>query len=287
MAFGDGSLCVTGNRCPRGGAISWDELVREVPAAEELVRRVLRGQAPARRAIDSVPNLFVDREKLLFESYPTVPVCGGRDVTIGIPRVLEFWDTMPFWSTFFSTLGFKVRVGTQHQGDVRARSGAVHSTPCASRPSLSTGTCANLVDAGVDRIFMPIITTVPTENTASTSEWMCAVVKGYPNVMRNSDNPESVSAFRSIRRCSTGTTRATETASSRRGARRPSISMPTWLPRRPSRPDRAQETFENQLQLRGRQVLETWREDGGYAVVIASARTTTTAGQPRAAQALL
>ena len=34
--------------------------------------------------------------------------------------------------------------------------------------------------------------------------------------------------------------------------------------------DRAQETFENQLQLRGRQVLENVREDGGYAVVIAS-----------------
>lgn len=46
--------------------------------------------------------------------------------------------------------------------------------------------------------------------------------------------------------------------------------MPTWLPRRPSQADRAQETFENQLQLRGRQVLENVREDGGYAVVIAS-----------------
>ena len=113
VAFGDGSLYVTGNRCPRGGAISWDELVREVPAAEELrPQGACEAQAPGtgRDRTAAAPNLFVDREKLLFESYPTVPVSGGRDVTIGIPRVLEFWDTMPFWSTFFSTLGFKVRV---------------------------------------------------------------------------------------------------------------------------------------------------------------------------------
>ena len=37
---------------------------------------------------------------------------------------------------------------------------------------------------------MPTVTTVPTENLASTSESMCAVVKGYSIVMRNSDNPE-------------------------------------------------------------------------------------------------
>ena len=99
VAFGDGSLYVTGNRCPRGGAISWDELVREVPAAEELrPQGACEAQAPGtgRDRTAAAPNLFVDREKLLFESYPTVSVSGGRDVTIGIPRVLEFWDTMPF-----------------------------------------------------------------------------------------------------------------------------------------------------------------------------------------------
>lgn len=37
---------------------------------------------------------------------------------------------------------------------------------------------------------MPSITTVPSENTEKTSQSMCAVVKGYPIVVRNSDNPE-------------------------------------------------------------------------------------------------
>ena len=42
----------------------------------------------------------------------------------------------------------------------------------------------------VDRIFMPSIAAIGSENTESTSESMCAVVKGYPLVIRNSDSPE-------------------------------------------------------------------------------------------------
>ena len=37
---------------------------------------------------------------------------------------------------------------------------------------------------------MPSVTTVPSENTEKTSESMCAVVKGYPLIIRNSDDPE-------------------------------------------------------------------------------------------------
>ncbi len=37
---------------------------------------------------------------------------------------------------------------------------------------------------------MPVITTVPSENMEKTSQSMCAVVKGYPLVIRNSDHPE-------------------------------------------------------------------------------------------------
>lgn len=37
---------------------------------------------------------------------------------------------------------------------------------------------------------MPVITTVPSENREDTSQSMCAVVKGYPLVIRNSDDPK-------------------------------------------------------------------------------------------------
>ena len=41
----------------------------------------------------------------------------------------------------------------------------------------------------VDRVFMPIIVVMPSENPEPTSFSRCALVKGYPIVIKNSDNP--------------------------------------------------------------------------------------------------
>lgn len=67
---------------------------------------------------------------------------------------------------------------------------AVTSDTVCFPAKLVHGHLRNLKEKGVDRIFMPSITTVKSENLAETSESMCAVVKGYPLVIRNSDNPE-------------------------------------------------------------------------------------------------
>ena len=197
VAFGDGSLYATGNRCPRGAEISWDELVSAVPAAAA-ARPASAGAASAdadlaraRSKRKPATNLFNDRERLLFQDWPVSPVCEARGVTIGIPRVLEFWDAMPFWSVLFRALGFNVRLSHKSTKKMYARGLAHVTSDTVCFPAkLVHGHIRDLADAHVDRIFMPIITTVPTENTAPTSEWMCAVVKGYPYVMRNSDNPE-------------------------------------------------------------------------------------------------
>ena len=59
---------------------------------------------------NAVPNLFRKREKLLFREYPHPELAPKRNITIGIPRVLSFWETMPFWVTFFESLGFDVKI---------------------------------------------------------------------------------------------------------------------------------------------------------------------------------
>ena len=33
-----------------------------------------------------------------------------RTEVIGLPRVLSYWDTMPFWKTFWQALGYTVRI---------------------------------------------------------------------------------------------------------------------------------------------------------------------------------
>ena len=180
ITFSNGSAWVTNNRCERGEILGdpKDEAVREQLQAKN-------------RAKEKIPNLFQLREKLLFQEYPLAVPKKERDTVIGIPRVLSFWDTMPFWSTFFRSLGFQVKLSHPSTRKMyESGLSAVTSDTVCFPAKLVHGHIRDLVKQGVDRIFMPSVTTVPSENTEKTSESMCAVVKGYPLIIRNSDAPE-------------------------------------------------------------------------------------------------
>ena len=171
---------MTGNRCPRGEVVGdpKDKSIREQ------VKRIAA-------AVDSVPNLFDVREKLLFRDWPCAPGPAPQNTVIGMPRVLSMWEYAPFWTTLFRSLGFTVKLSRPSTRAMYEREfSAVSSDTVCFPAKLVHGHVRDLADQGVDRIFMPSVTTVTSENTSKTSQSMCAVVKGYPIVMRNSDNPE-------------------------------------------------------------------------------------------------
>ena len=180
ITFANGDSWVTGNRCPRG------EVVGD-PKDKSIRDQVKRIAA----AVDSVPNLFDVREKLLFRDWPCTPNPAPQNTVIGMPRVLSMWEYAPFWTTLFRSLGFTVKLSRPSTRAMYERGLAAVSSDTVCFPAkLVHGHVRDLADQGVDRIFMPSVTTVTSENTAKTSQSMCAVVKGYPIVMRNSDNPE-------------------------------------------------------------------------------------------------
>ena len=106
--------------------------------------------------------------------------------------MLSFWESMPFWTTLLKSLGFDVKLS-----DISSRKmfeaglSAVASDTICFPAKLVHGHLRNLAEKKVDRIFMPIVATLHSQNTESTSEYMCAIVKGYSWVIKNSDNPES------------------------------------------------------------------------------------------------
>ena len=155
VSFSNGETWVTNNRCERGEVLG-DPKDAEVRAT---VQEKLRKK-------EQVPNLFHLREQLLFRDYPCPELCPDQNITIGIPRVLSFWDTAPFWSTFFCALGFQV-VFSNLSTRPMYESGlsAVTSDTVCFPAKLVHGHLRNLKDLGVDRIFMPCISTMPPENT--------------------------------------------------------------------------------------------------------------------------
>ena len=179
ISFSNGNHWITNNRCERGEILGDPRDAGVKKQLKEQKERTDRGE-----------NLFALREKLLFQEYPVPQPSKKRECTIGIPRVLSFWETMPFWTTFWRALGFEVKLSDLSTRKIYEDGlSAVTSDTVCFPAKLVHGHLRNLAGKGVDRIFMPSITTVPSENTEKTSESMCAVVKGYPIVVRNSDNP--------------------------------------------------------------------------------------------------
>lgn len=105
---------------------------------------------------NTVTNLFEVREKLLFKEYPYPQLLPEKETVIGIPRVLSYWETMPFWNTFFRALGYQVRISDKSTRKIyESGLSAVTSDTVCFPAKLVHGHIRNLAEHHVDRIFMP------------------------------------------------------------------------------------------------------------------------------------
>ena len=261
ITFSNGNAWITNNRCERGEILG-DPKDKNV---QSLVR-----EAGAKRA--QVPDLYKMREQLLFADYLTdKEKWEDRNITIGIPRVLMFWENMPFWTTFWKKLGFRVQISAagSHQMFEEGLSAVTSDTVCFPA-KLVHGHIRDLVRKKVDRIFMPSIAEIPSENREKTSESMCAVVKGYPLVIKNSDPPEKQweipfdAPLFYWNREEDKVRQLTEYM-------KDSFGMdPEAVKAAITAGNAAMEEFHRKLKEAGKKVLDQVRKEGRYAVVLAS-----------------
>ena len=260
LTFSNGTTWITNNRCERGAVLGDPQ--------DAGVRQQLQEQRQKARA---VPNLFRRREELLLRRYPSAVLAPEQGVTIGIPRVLFFWETMPFWTTFFRSLGFQVRISDASTREMyESGLSAVTSDTICFPAKLVHGHLRNLASKGVDRIFMPSITTVPSENQAATSQSMCAVVKGYPIVVRSADNPQELWGIPFDAPLFHWYTREDRDRQLSQYMQK-TFRIPERLVRQAiALGDQAEDTFHAELWRAGDAVLQEVRRTGKFAVVLAS-----------------
>ncbi|MBB5263538.1 putative CoA-substrate-specific enzyme activase [Catenibacillus scindens] len=260
LTFSNGQSWITNNRCERGEILG--------DPKEEAVKKQLKQKREKARKI---PNLFKDRQKLLFQDYDCPRLLPDQKVTIGMPRILSFWETAPFWTTFWKSLGFGVVFSDFSTRKIYEDGlSAVTSDTVCFPAKLVHGHLRNLKAKGVDRIFMPIITTVPSENTEETSQSMCAIVKGYPLVIKNSDNPEEhwgipydAPMFHWYTQEDKQLQLIKYMSETFHISRRDTIKAM-------EAGDRAQESFSRQLKERGAAVIDQVKKEHAFAVVLAS-----------------
>ncbi len=185
MHFPDGGTWVTGNRCENG--LITDNVRHKNKDFSEIAATDENDATNVYKPVD----VFASRERMLFENYDYTRVSDEKGITVGIPRVLEFWDSMPFWTTFFKALGYNVKIS--HKSNRKMYENGlkyVASDTICFPAKLVHGHIEDLVKQKVDMVFMPYVMHMPPEGTDKLSPYVCSVVMGYPMVVRNSQNPE-------------------------------------------------------------------------------------------------
>ncbi len=151
--FSDGSRHIAGNRC-------------EKPVT-------------GKQNSNNLPDLMSFKyEKLM--SYQSKK--GARGV-IGIPMVLNMYENLPFWHTFFTELGFEVKLsGRSSKALYLSGQNTIPSDTACYPAKLVHGHIKALVDAGVKNIFHPCMS-YNFDEGISDNCYNCPVVAYYPELI--------------------------------------------------------------------------------------------------------
>lgn len=124
-------------------------------------------------------NLYQFKKELL-GSYSSFE---GRRETIGLPMGLNMYELLPFWHTFFKTLGFGVRVSPNSSKSLYHKGqGSIPSDTICYPAKLLHGHIEELIDSGVKTIFYPCMSYNINENLGD-NHFNCPIVAYYPEVI--------------------------------------------------------------------------------------------------------
>ena len=115
---------------------------------------------------------------------------GQPKAVIGIPRVLNLYENFPFWCTLLVKSGFQVHLSAESRvGMYEKGAGTITSENICFPAKLAHGHIYDLIEAGVDRIFYPMVTFENPEFTDTDGTYNCPVVGGYPELVKSSIDP--------------------------------------------------------------------------------------------------
>jgi len=136
-----------------------------------------------KKTANNIPNLFEKRIEMLREGFTeTEP---WKKTTIGIPRALMvYYQQFPFWRTFFEEIGFTVVVSRESDKDLVNQSIEIMTTETCLPVELMHGHVLDLVNRGVDYIFLPFIVNGKEREGNKTLNCNCPWVQTYPFMVK-------------------------------------------------------------------------------------------------------
>ncbi|MDD7127057.1 2-hydroxyacyl-CoA dehydratase [Treponema porcinum] len=165
---------ITGNRCERGA-----EIEGTVIDASNKKNTGIEDTG------EKMPNLFDWKYRRLFHYVPLKKEDAPMG-DVGIPRVLNMYENYPMWFTFFTKLGFRVRLSQRSSRSVYEK--GIETIPSESvcyPGKISHGHLVSLLEQGIKFIFYPCAPYEKQEDSGAGNHYNCPIVTSYPEVLRN------------------------------------------------------------------------------------------------------
>ncbi len=216
------------------------------------------------KAADRVlPDLFREREEMLMRYYREDGFAPGSPV-IGIPRMLMFFEQFPLWAAFFGELGVRVVLSDKtnkrliHRGLREVLAEACYPVKVAH------GHVADLIEKGVDRIFLPSVIDLEKESDDVGRSYNCPLIQGIPFMLRPAfkDKVEIMSPSMFMARDRDNLKRQLERVGRGFGFESGKIASAVTAALA------AQEEFTRMRQERGQEILKALTEDNEAVVVV-------------------
>jgi predicted CoA-substrate-specific enzyme activase len=123
-------------------------------------------------------NLLVNR--------PKPESIDKRTEIIGIPRILNLYENLPFWHALLTECGFNVVLSGRSTNALYEKGlGTVMSDNICFPAKLAHGHIFDLIAKNVDRILLPYVVFEEKEDKNTANSYNCPIVSGYSDVIKS------------------------------------------------------------------------------------------------------
>ncbi len=127
------------------------------------------------------PDLFAFRAQELYKSYfPAQPTPFPHKKKVGIPLCLFFHELLPFWRTFFEALGLEVVLSQPTNKEIITQGVQTTVADTCFPIKVTHGHVLNLLQKGIDYIFLPSIINMPPDHSDMNDSFNCPYVQTIP-----------------------------------------------------------------------------------------------------------
>ena len=141
-------------------------------------------------AVVAGENIFGYKNDLLNACVVEQPAAPRH--VIGIPRVLNMFDNLPFWSALLRACNIEVVLSAPSTINMYEKGlGTIMSDSICFPAKLVHGHIYDLAGRGVQRIFYPMVIFERLEYKDAVNAYNCPIVSSYAEVIRSSVNPQA------------------------------------------------------------------------------------------------